>query len=91
MATGKKSPKKTQPKRKDFLGFAPKVASDERLAMEFLSKNTAKKLYNFFQKYGYTDIEERDCGAILAFRKNMRNKLTPDFGKDPCPDHTMGY
>jgi len=91
MATGKKSVKKMEPKRKDFLGFAPKVASDEKLAREFLSKNTAKKLYNFFQKYGYTDIKGRDCEAILAFRKNMQGKSIPFFGHDPCPDHTMGY
>jgi hypothetical protein len=80
------------PKRKDFIGFVSDAATDEELAREFLSKNTAKKLYNFFRKREYTDIEEeRDCAAILAFRTNMQRKYIPPFGKDPCPDHTMGY
>jgi hypothetical protein len=82
------------PGRKDFIGFVKDAAepSGDRLAREFLAKDTPNGLYKFFQKEGYTDIKEKpDCELILTARKNLANSRIPDIGVDPCPDPRKGY
>jgi len=92
MPPKKKSPKKTQPKRKGTVDFIVDVTTDDRLAREFFSKRTAKALFDFFQKEGYTEIKEKpDCRLILKFRKDNIGVTIPSYGQDPCPGPTKGY
>lgn len=94
MPRGKKvNVKKMKPSaRNDFIGFILAAEGDENLAREFMTKNTPKKLYEFFQANGFTDIKkEPDCKDILIARNQMADKKIPAPGGDPCPDENKGY
>jgi len=97
MPPKKKSVKKTQSKnkaimkgmkskRKDIIGFALNATWDDKLVRKFFSKHTAKELYRFFQKNGYTEIKEKpDCEDILKFRVGNIGGRIPSYDEDPCP------
>jgi len=84
---------------KDFLAFildleAGKPNVEEKVE-GFVSKKTPQELYDFFQKWGYTEIKLMpDCKDILTIRHHLEEDRVPSLGtiRDPaCPGKEMGY
>ncbi len=74
--------------KKNFIGFILAAEQDTKLLRAFLSKEKPDLLYDFFQREGFTEIDEPDCRDILAARSRLEKVSIGDMIDESCPTNT---